>query len=121
MHVGGSLVEEEKLAHDVYVALSEIYDANQLRNIPAAELQHQDAVRVLLDRYGLDDPTIGAAAGEFADVTPDLRSVARQVGVDLWTLDSLWWHSLQETDDPPQPETDEEVGAAEGTVTVFVP
>jgi len=61
------MVEEEKLAHDVYVALGEVYDVPQLTSIPRAELAHQDAVRVLLDRYDLDDPTIGAAEGEFSN------------------------------------------------------
>ena len=63
------MVEEEKLAHDVYVALGEQYDARQFVNIARAETRHLDAVRVLLDRYGLDDPTLGAAAGQFDDDT----------------------------------------------------
>lgn len=63
------MAEEEKLAHDVYVALSEQYDARQFTNIARAETRHLDAVRVLLDRYGLDDPTMGADAGQFDDET----------------------------------------------------
>ncbi len=93
------MVEEEKLAHDVYVALGEVYDVNQFTNIPRAELQHQDAVRVLLDRYGLDDPTTGAAAGEFSNeqlqsmydelVTSGASSLAdaAQVGITVETTD----------------------------------
>jgi hypothetical protein len=61
------MVEEEKLAHDVYVALGEVYDARQFTNIARAEVQHQDSVRTLLDRYGLDDPTTGMPAGEFVN------------------------------------------------------
>lgn len=67
------MVEEEKLAHDVYVALGEIYDTRQFGNIAAAEVRHQDSVRTLLARYGLDDPTEGMAAGEFSDV--DLQAM----------------------------------------------
>ena len=66
------MVEEEKLAHDVYVALGEIYDARQFTNIARAEVAHQDSVRTLLDRYGLDDPTNGMPAGEI--VNDDLQA-----------------------------------------------
>jgi hypothetical protein len=61
------MVEEEKLAHDVYVALGEIYDARQFTTIPRAEVQHQESVRTLLERYQLDDPTVGMPPGEFVD------------------------------------------------------
>lgn len=67
------MVEEEKLAHDVYVALGEIYGTRQFSNIATAEVRHQDSVRTLLARYGLDDPTEGMAAGEFSDV--DLQAM----------------------------------------------
>ena len=61
------MAEEEKLAHDLYVALGETYDARQFDNVARAETQHLDAVRALLERYDVDDPTTGAAAGEFTD------------------------------------------------------
>jgi hypothetical protein len=61
------MAEEEKLAHDVYVALGETYEVRQFANIAQAELRHLDSVRVLLDRYDLDDPTVDAAAGEFTN------------------------------------------------------
>lgn len=61
------MAEEEKLAHDVYVALGETYEVRQFTNIAQAELRHLDSVRVLLDRYDLDDPTVDAAAGEFTN------------------------------------------------------
>lgn len=63
------MAEEEKLAHDVYVALGAQYEARQFDNIARAETQHLDAVRVLLDRYSLDDPTVGAEAGQFTNDT----------------------------------------------------
>lgn len=63
------MVEEEKLAHDLYVALGEQYDARQFDNIARAETQHLESVRVLLNRYDLDDPTTDNPAGVFDDTT----------------------------------------------------
>lgn len=61
------MVEEEKLAHDLYVALADAWDLRVFTQIASAESQHADAVRGLLDAYGVEDPTAGLAAGEFAD------------------------------------------------------
>lgn len=63
------MAEEEKLAHDLYVALGEQYNARQFDNIALAEMKHLDSIRVLLDRYDLDDPTTDHLAGVFADTT----------------------------------------------------
>lgn len=60
-------VEEEKMAHDLYTAFAEQYDAGPFARVAASETRHMDAVRLLLEKYGLDDPTEGAAAGEFDD------------------------------------------------------
>ena len=62
-----AMVVEEKLAHDVYVTLSESYSVRILQNISYSESQHLDALRVLLNRYGIKDPTIDDAVGEFDD------------------------------------------------------
>jgi len=62
-----TLREEEKLAHDVYVALDA--QAPQFANIAASEQTHTDAVRSLLERYGLADPAAGRPAGSFASPT----------------------------------------------------
>ena len=67
------MAEEEKLAHDLYVALGDEWGSRQFANISRAETQHLDAVRALLERYGVDDPTAGAAAGEFTDA--DLQAL----------------------------------------------
>jgi hypothetical protein len=62
-----SMVEEEKLAHDVYVALAAKYPSlYQFTNIAKAELKHDAALRTLLTRYGISDPTAGLANGKFA-------------------------------------------------------
>jgi hypothetical protein len=61
-----AMAEEEKVAHDLYVALAEDYpELRQFANIAKAELQHLTAVRTLMDRYGIDDPTAGYADGTF--------------------------------------------------------
>ncbi len=62
----GAMAEEEKLAHDVYIALGEATGDARFTNIAAAEQRHLEAVRTLLNRYGQDDPTHALAAGEFA-------------------------------------------------------
>jgi hypothetical protein len=59
------MVAEEKLAHDVYTTLGDIYGVRQFDNIAASEAKHTDAVRVLLDTYVIKDPTVGDAVGEF--------------------------------------------------------
>lgn len=62
-----SMVQEEKLAHDVYTTLGELWGTPTFTNIAAAETTHTDAVRALLDRYGIADPTVDLAPGEFVD------------------------------------------------------
>ena len=58
-------VQEEKMARDLYLELSDEYGVRQFANIARSEQMHMDAVRVLLDRYGIDDPTVGDPLGEF--------------------------------------------------------
>lgn len=67
------MVQEEKLALDLYTALGAQYDVRTFTRIAAAEARHMDAVRTLLDTYGIDDPTIGLEAGRFLD--PDLAAM----------------------------------------------
>ncbi len=60
--------EEEKLAHDVYVALSEKWGLTQFARNAASEQMHTDAVKTLLDRYGIADPA-SSEAGVYTDPT----------------------------------------------------
>lgn len=48
--------EEEKLAHDVYVELYSMWNLSIFQNISQSEQTHTEAVKTLLDRYGLTDP-----------------------------------------------------------------
>ncbi|MZE76279.1 ferritin-like domain-containing protein [Streptomyces xinghaiensis] len=61
--------EEEKLAHDLYTAFGDKYDIRVFDRIAQSETNHLEAVRTLLDRYDVADPTTGKAAGEFTDKT----------------------------------------------------
>ncbi|MFF7639829.1 DUF2202 domain-containing protein [Streptomyces canus] len=61
------MAEEEKLAHDLYTAFAARYDARVFERIVAAETSQLSAVRTLLDRYDVTDPTAGKSAGEFTD------------------------------------------------------
>jgi hypothetical protein len=61
-----SMAEEEKLAHDLYVALAAKYpDLYQFSRIANAEAQHLAAIQLLMERYDVADPTSGQAPGEF--------------------------------------------------------
>ena len=63
-----AMAEEEKMAHDLYAALSARYpDVVQFARIQRSETMHANAVRTLLIRYGIPDPTAGVAAGRFTD------------------------------------------------------
>ena len=59
------MVEEEKLARDVYATLYTKTGLNQFKNINQAEQTHMDLLRGLLKTYGIKDPTIGKAVGKF--------------------------------------------------------
>jgi hypothetical protein len=61
-----AMAEKEKLAHDLYQAFAGKYETVVFDRIAAAETRHLAAVRTLLDRYGLADPTAGKTAGQFA-------------------------------------------------------
>ena len=61
------LREEEKLARDVYLFLYEKWHSPLFNNIAVAEQTHMDAIKVLLDRYGIPDPAAGKSRGEFSN------------------------------------------------------
>ncbi len=64
--------EEEKLARDVYAVLYEQWGLPVFQNISSSEQTHMDAVKNLLDGYGLTDPML-AEAGKFTN--PELQSL----------------------------------------------
>ncbi|MEO2154642.1 MAG: DUF2202 domain-containing protein [Nanoarchaeota archaeon] len=48
--------EEEKLARDVYLTLYNKWGLPIFKNIARSEQNHMDAVKVLIEKYGLEDP-----------------------------------------------------------------
>jgi len=69
--------EEEKLARDVYLTLYDNWGVRVFQNIANSEQTHTDAVKSLLDFYGLEDPAAGNEAGEFANA--DLQTLYDQL------------------------------------------
>ena len=65
--------EEEKLARDVYTALYEKWNLRVFTNISKAEQTHMDAMKLLVDRYGLSDPMTTNEAGVFTN--PELQKL----------------------------------------------
>ncbi len=61
--------EEEKLAHDLYLAMADLYGLPVFSNIARSESLHMDAMLTLLQAYGLPDPAAGKQPGEFSDPT----------------------------------------------------
>lgn len=67
------MIEEEKLARDVYLTLGDLWGLQIFSNIASAEQTHMDAVLGLVDTYGLVDPVGENAVGVFVD--PDLQAL----------------------------------------------
>ena len=57
--------EEEKLARDVYAALGDKWGA-QVFNITNAEQKHMNAMKKMLDRFGMEDPITTDARGVYS-------------------------------------------------------
>lgn len=107
--------EEEKLAGDVYRALYAVHGLRVFSNIASSEDTHTEAVKALLDRYALADPSEGLDEGIFSNGdlqvlydtlvargTPTLLD-ALYVGVaieelDIWDIEN-WEISIDDNDD----------------------
>ncbi|TCJ16261.1 DUF2202 domain-containing protein [Parasulfuritortus cantonensis] len=68
--------EEEKLAHDLYVALDERWDRMVFANIADSEATHFSVLGSALARYGIADPAL-PTAGMFSD--PRLQDLYDQL------------------------------------------
>lgn len=64
--------EEEKLAYDVYTALYAQWGLETFQTIASSELAHMEAIKGLLDSYGLDDPA-SSTPGLFSN--PELQAL----------------------------------------------
>ncbi|MGZ8805137.1 MAG: DUF2202 domain-containing protein [Microbacterium sp.] len=92
------LIEEEKLAHDVYVVLGEFWGTRVFENIAASESTHEAAVADLLPAYGVEDPrasergvftepALQALYDDLIDAGSRSREDAIQVGVTIEKTD----------------------------------
>lgn len=70
------LIEEEKLAHDVYTALYEAWGSKVFGNILESETTHQNRVAELLVAFDVEDPR-AAEPGVFID--PELQDLYHQL------------------------------------------
>ena len=59
--------EEEFLAHDVYLTLSQLYTKPIFRNITRSEQRHTDAIKALINKYSLVDPAANHVTGTFTN------------------------------------------------------
>jgi len=59
--------EEEYLAYDVYLTLSQVYTKPIFRNISRSELRHTNAIKNLITKYNLVDPAINHVTGVFTN------------------------------------------------------
>ncbi len=66
------LREEEKLARDLYSAFYDKWGLRTFSQISMSEQNHMDSMKLLVDRYGLEDPVI-EERGRFSD--PKLQQI----------------------------------------------
>jgi hypothetical protein len=61
------IIQEEKLARDVYAAIAKIGGSQKFSNISPSEQTHLNELAAIMKVYGIADPTIGLKAGVFKD------------------------------------------------------
>ncbi len=66
------IIEEEKLAFDVYTVLGDMWGSRTMQNIVSSETSHQSQVAALLVAYGFADPR-SSEIGVFTD--PELQTL----------------------------------------------
>lgn len=66
------IIEEEKLAYDVYTVLGATWNLRPMQNIVRSEATHQSQVETLLATYGVSDPR-SSEIGAFTN--PDLQQL----------------------------------------------
>jgi len=69
--------EEEKLARDIYTYLYDTWQASIFDNIAMSEQRHMNAIKLLIDKYGLIDPVTDPTAGVFTN--PDMLALYNQL------------------------------------------
>jgi len=91
--------EEEKLARDVYIVLGTLYpDSTVFGKIDDSEQRHTDAVRDMLEKYGVKDPSkndnVGVYTGKqfgwyFTEKFNQLTTLAKNSEFDAYKVGAL--------------------------------
>lgn len=86
--------EEEKLARDVYTTLGNEWNLSIFSNIASSEQTHADAVKALLIRYGVEDPSVSDSVGVFTSpviqqLYDDLTAEGRGSSLDALTVGAI--------------------------------
>ncbi|MCB9195198.1 MAG: DUF2202 domain-containing protein [Flavobacteriales bacterium] len=84
------LIQEEKLARDVYIYAYEKHNQIIFSNISGSEQTHMDKVAGLLVKYGIDNPVEGLALGEFENNTLQQMYYDLTAKVDQSLIDALF-------------------------------
>lgn len=71
------MVQEEKMARDVYSVFADQHGLRLFSNIAKSEQQHMDAVAALLNSANLSNPTEGLGAGQFKN--PEIDKMYKQL------------------------------------------
>jgi len=74
------MIQEEKMAHDLYLAFHDLWGLPVFERITASEAAHEAAVARLLNAYSVENPIVEAGVGVFAD--PDLQALHDQLLAD---------------------------------------
>ena len=61
------MIQEEKLAHDVYITLYEKWKLPIFQNIARSESTHMAAIEALLQKYNITNPVANMGVGQFAN------------------------------------------------------
>ena len=61
------MIEEEKMAYDVYTLMYSHWGLTPFQNIKESESRHMTSVRSLMTRYGVPDPSAGNGTGVFSN------------------------------------------------------
>lgn len=83
------MIEEEKLARDVYMYGIEVWDHITFNNISASEQMHMDRIATLLDTYDISDPTVGKGLGEYENSELTQLYLDLTARIDLSLEDAL--------------------------------
>lgn len=83
------MIEEEKMAHDIYSYLYSKWQLKPFSNISRAEKRHVQSIEAMMDKYGIANPVKNMTEGEFtnAEINSLYASLIEQGNKSL--LDAL--------------------------------